>query len=78
MTEVLFKPFDLAGLILPNRVVMPPMTRARAAAGQVPTDLMAKYYAQRATAGLIITEGRKSAPTAKGTRGHRASIQQNR
>lgn len=57
MTQLLFEPFDLSGLILPNRVVMPPMTRARAAAGQVPTDMMAKYYAQRATAGLIITEG---------------------
>ena len=57
MTQMLFEPFALSGLLLPNRIVMPPMTRARAAAGQVPTDLMAKYYAQRASAGLIITEG---------------------
>jgi len=57
MTRMLFDPFDLSGLLLPNRIVMPPMTRARAAAGQVPTDMMATYYAQRASAGLIITEG---------------------
>jgi len=57
MTQSLFEPFDLRGLLLPNRIVMPPMTRARAAAGQVPTSLMAEYYAQRASAGLIITEG---------------------
>lgn len=57
MMQSLFEPFDLRGLLLPNRIVMPPMTRARAAAGQVPTPLMAEYYAQRASAGLIITEG---------------------
>ena len=43
MTDMLFDPFDLSGLLLPNRIVMPPMTRARAAAGQVPTDMMATY-----------------------------------
>jgi len=57
MTQMLFEPFNMSGLLLPNRIVMPPMTRARAAAGQVPTDMMAEYYAQRASAGLIITEG---------------------
>ena len=40
-----------------NRIVMPPMTRSRAAKGEVPTETMAEYYAQRAGAGLIITEG---------------------
>jgi len=57
MSGTLFAPFNLGGLCLPNRVVMPPMTRARAAAGEVPTRMMADYYAQRASAGLIVTEG---------------------
>lgn len=57
MSTLLFQPFQLGKLTLPNRIVMPPMTRARAAWGEVPTDLMAQYYSQRATAGLIITEG---------------------
>lgn len=57
MNRHLFESFQLGGLILPNRIVMPPMTRARAAPGEIPTDLMAHYYSQRAAAGLIITEG---------------------
>lgn len=52
----LFENFDLAGLQLPNRIVMAPMTRSRSPAG-VADDLMAIYYSQRATAGLIISEG---------------------
>ncbi|GAA3462388.1 alkene reductase [Saccharothrix longispora] len=51
-----FEPLDLAGTTLPHRVVMSPMTRSRAY-GTVPTTTMAEYYAQRAGAGLIITEG---------------------
>ncbi|MFW5393147.1 alkene reductase [Yersinia sp. 2544 StPb PI] len=54
---MLFTPYRLGNLELPNRIVMPPMTRSRAGAGNVPTALMAEYYAQRASAGLIITEG---------------------
>ena len=53
----LFDPIKLGELELPNRIVMPPMTRSRAANGNVPTALMAEYYAQRASAGLIVTEG---------------------
>jgi len=52
----LFTPITLAGLTLPNRIAMAPMTRNRAGEGHVPTDLMATYYAQRASAGLIVTE----------------------
>jgi N-ethylmaleimide reductase len=53
-----FSSFDLAGKQLQNRVVMAPMTRSRAGnPGALATDLMATYYAQRASAGLIITEG---------------------
>jgi 2,4-dienoyl-CoA reductase-like NADH-dependent reductase (Old Yellow Enzyme family) len=52
----LFDPLQVGDLLLPNRVVLAPLTRCRAAAGRVPTDLMAEYYAQRASAGLILTE----------------------
>ncbi len=54
--QPLFTPFQLGPLTLPHRVIMAPMTRNRAGEGQVPTELMATYYAQRASAGLIITE----------------------
>ena len=54
---MLFETFQLGSLTLKNRVVMAPLTRSRATAGHIPTDLMATYYAQRAEAGLIITEG---------------------
>ncbi|MCZ4512714.1 alkene reductase [Streptomyces sp. ActVer] len=53
----LFQRHQLGELTLPNRVVMAPMTRVRAAAGGLATPSMATYYAQRATAGLIVTEG---------------------
>jgi len=53
----LFTEYRLGELTLPNRAVMAPMTRVRAAAGGLATRSMATYYAQRATAGLIVTEG---------------------
>lgn len=53
----LFKGHKLGPYNTKNRIVMPPMTRSRAAKGEVATDLMAEYYSQRASAGLIITEG---------------------
>lgn len=56
MTQKLFQPFRLGELTLPNRLVMAPMTRSRAGAGNVPTDLNVEYYVQRASAGLIISE----------------------
>ena len=49
-------PLILGDLHLKNRVVMAPLTRSRATADRVPTDMMAQYYAQRASAGLIISE----------------------
>ncbi|MEV0897161.1 alkene reductase [Actinoplanes sp. NPDC049802] len=53
-----FASYDLAGAKLANRIAMAPMTRSRAyGPGNTPTDLTATYYAQRASAGLIITEG---------------------
>ncbi|MGO4327525.1 alkene reductase [Cupriavidus sp. M-11] len=54
---MLFTPYTFGDITTRNRIVMPPMTRSRAAAGDVATDLMAEYYAQRAGAGLIISEG---------------------
>lgn len=53
----LFDSHQIGGLTLPNRVVMAPMTRVRAAAGGLATPSMATYYAQRAGAGLIVSEG---------------------
>ncbi|WP_020137145.1 alkene reductase [Streptomyces sp. 351MFTsu5.1] len=53
----LFTGFELGGLRLPNRVVMAPMSRVRAAADGLATPSMARYYAQRASAGLIVSEG---------------------
>src|SRR5512137_887610 len=52
----LLSPFHLRGLPLRNRVVMAPLTRARAGRERALNDLMAEYYTQRASAGLIITE----------------------
>ncbi len=52
----LFDPLDLGALSLPNRVLMAPLTRGRSTRAHVPTPLMAEYYAQRASAGLIISE----------------------
>ena len=62
----LFSPIRLGPYDLPNRVVMAPMTRNRAGPGEVPTPLMATYYAQRASAGLIISEATQIAPEGQG------------
>ncbi|MCD5315028.1 alkene reductase [Kineosporia babensis] len=53
----LFSPFDLAGLTLPNRVVMAPMSRVRSNPEGLATASMATYFSQRASAGLLITDG---------------------
>ncbi|HJV91132.1 MAG TPA: alkene reductase [Holophagaceae bacterium] len=65
MSHPLFDPFQLGRLTLRNRVVMAPMTRCRAT-GNVPNALMAEYYGQRATGGLLITEGTAPAPEGLG------------
>ena len=52
----LFSPYQLGRLMLPNRMIMAPMTRGRANPDGTPNSLMAQYYSQRATAGLIVTE----------------------
>ncbi|WP_445665428.1 alkene reductase [Fodinibius sp. AD559] len=55
--QPLLTTYNLSGIKLANRIVMAPMTRSRAGENNIPTDLMAKYYRQRSSAGLIISEG---------------------
>jgi N-ethylmaleimide reductase len=66
MSELLFTPFRLGRIELKNRAVMSPMTRSRSL-GNVPSELVATYYAQRAAdAGLIVTEGTSPSPNGLG------------
>ncbi len=62
----LFDPVQLGEYRLANRIVMAPLTRSRATAAGAPTALMAQYYAQRATAGLIVAEGTNISAQARG------------
>ncbi|HQT43801.1 MAG TPA: alkene reductase, partial [Halothiobacillus sp.] len=64
--SVLLHPISLGQIELANRLVMAPLTRCRAGAGNVPTDLMVEYYRQRATAGLIISEATQIVPEGQG------------
>lgn len=62
----LFDPIRFGSIAAANRIVMAPMTRNRAGPGQVPTPLMATYYEQRATAGLIVSEATQISPQGQG------------
>ncbi|MGZ5051608.1 MAG: alkene reductase [Methylobacter sp.] len=62
----LFSPIQLGDLALANRIVMAPLTRNRAGEANVPQDINVEYYCQRATAGLIISEGSQISPQAVG------------
>jgi 2,4-dienoyl-CoA reductase-like NADH-dependent reductase (Old Yellow Enzyme family) len=63
----LFDPIKVGALELPNRIIMSPLTRSRAAnPGRVPNELMAQYYLQRASAGLIISEATAVSPQGVG------------
>jgi N-ethylmaleimide reductase len=62
----IFSPFRLGPFLLPNRVVMAPMTRNRAGPGNVPGAMNATYYAQRASAGLIVSEATQVSPQGVG------------
>ncbi len=64
--KTLFSPYQLGELDLKNRMVMAPMTRSRAVEGNVPNPLAAAYYAQRASAGLIVTEATQVSPQGVG------------
>jgi len=62
----LFDPLQIGDITLPNRIIMAPLTRQRAEEIRVPNALMAKYYAERATAGLIISEATSVTPQGVG------------
>jgi 2,4-dienoyl-CoA reductase-like NADH-dependent reductase (Old Yellow Enzyme family) len=62
----LFDPLTLGDLKIPNRIIMAPLTRARAPDARIPNALMAEYYAQRASAGLIISEATSVTPMGVG------------
>jgi 2,4-dienoyl-CoA reductase-like NADH-dependent reductase (Old Yellow Enzyme family) len=65
-TSPLFDPIQVGAWQLPNRIIMAPLTRCRADEGRVPNALMAEYYAQRATAGMIISEATSVDPMGVG------------
>jgi 2,4-dienoyl-CoA reductase-like NADH-dependent reductase (Old Yellow Enzyme family) len=65
MTTI-FDPITLGDLQLPNRIIMAPLTRCRADEGRVPNAMMAEYYVQRASAGLIISEATSVTPMGVG------------
>lgn len=62
----LFDPITIGSLHLPNRVIMAPLTRSRAGSTRVPNQLMADYYVQRASAGLILSEATSVSPMGLG------------
>ena len=64
--DALFQPFKLGDIELANRMAMAPLTRNRAAAGNVPADMATEYYAQRASIGLIIAEATQVSAQAQG------------
>jgi 2,4-dienoyl-CoA reductase-like NADH-dependent reductase (Old Yellow Enzyme family) len=65
----LFDPLRLGDLTLPNRILMAPLTRSRSGKARTPGPLVAEYYAQRASAGLIISEATSVTPTGVGYAG---------
>ncbi|RJG06922.1 alkene reductase [Noviherbaspirillum cavernae] len=66
MSTSLFTPIKIGNLELPNRIFMAPLTRSRATGGRMPNELMAQYYAQRASAGLILSEATAVTPQGVG------------
>jgi N-ethylmaleimide reductase len=66
MTSILWSPIDIGAIHLDHRLAMAPMTRARATPKGVPTAMNAKYYAQRASMALIITEGTQPSEDGQG------------
>ena len=72
--DPLFDPVQIGALLAPNRIFMAPLTRSRASdPGGVPTQLMAEYYAQRASVGLIVSEATNISEVARATPGRRGS-----
>ena len=66
MTNPLFAPLQIGDLLLPNRLIMAPLTRCRASAGRVPNALIAEYYVQRSSFGLILSEATAISPQGVG------------
>jgi 2,4-dienoyl-CoA reductase-like NADH-dependent reductase (Old Yellow Enzyme family) len=66
MSDPLFEPLKAGAFVLPNRVVMAPLTRCRCSAGRVPNEMMAAYYAQRSSFGLILSEATSISPLGVG------------
>ena len=66
VNSVLFQSFHLHDITLRNRIALSPMTRGRAGAARIPNRLMAQYYSQRSSAGLLITEGTTISEEANG------------
>ena len=66
MTSILLQPFRLHDLTLPNRIALAPMTRGRAGAARLPNQLMAEHYAQRSSAGLLVSEATTISEEANG------------
>jgi 2,4-dienoyl-CoA reductase-like NADH-dependent reductase (Old Yellow Enzyme family) len=66
MTDPLFQPLQAGAFILPNRMVMAPLTRCRASAGRVPNAMMAEYYVQRSSFGMILSEATSISPQGVG------------
>lgn len=66
MSDPLFQPLQAGALHLPNRIVMAPLTRCRASVGRVPNAMMAEYYAQRASFGMILSEATSVSPMGVG------------
>ena len=66
-TESLFESIRLGDLTLTSRIVLPPLTRSRSTQpGNIPNDMMATYYAQRASAGFMVSEGTQVEPRGQG------------
>lgn len=66
MSDPLFLPLQAGALHLPNRVIMAPLTRCRASAGRVPNTMMAEYYTQRSSFGMILSEATSISPQGVG------------
>ena len=64
--SILFEQLVVGDLVLPNRIIMAPLTRCRAVDNRIPNALMAEYYAQRSGAGLIISEATSICPMGVG------------
>jgi 2,4-dienoyl-CoA reductase-like NADH-dependent reductase (Old Yellow Enzyme family) len=66
LVSILLEPLKVGALTLPNRVIMAPLTRLRGTVDHLPTPVMIEYYKQRASAGLIISEGTPISPMGVG------------